>query len=151
VSLKFRLASGLHRSIYRASRGRVAGRLGKLGVLLLTTTGRTSGKLRTVPLLYTSAGDGYAVIASMGGAPVDPAWAKNLRANPDALVEIGGDRRAVRARETEGEERERLWRAMADAQRGYDGYQQKTSRRIPVFVLEHRGAGSDSRPPRGSP
>jgi F420H(2)-dependent quinone reductase len=136
VSLKFRLASGLHRTIYRASRGKVAGHFGKLDVLLLTTTGRTSGKPRTVPLLYTRAGDGYAVIASMGGAPDDPAWCKNLRASPDAVVEIGGDRTPVRAREAEGDERERLWRAMTDGFGGYDGYQQKTSRRIPVFVLE---------------
>ena len=142
MSLKFRLIAGLHRSIYRASRGKVAGSVGKLGVLLLTTTGRTSGKPRTVPLLYTGAGDGYAVIASMGGAPADPAWCKNLRANANAVVEIGGDRSVVRAREAEGDERERLWRAMADANSGYDGYQRKTSRRIPVFILEPISAAS---------
>jgi deazaflavin-dependent oxidoreductase (nitroreductase family) len=140
VSLKFRLISELHRRIYRASRGRVAGKVGKLGVLLLTTTGRKSGKPRTVPLLYTGAGDGYAVIASMGGAPDDPDWCKNLRASPHAVVEIGGDRIAVGTREAEGEERERLWRAMVDGYGGYDGYQRKTSRRIPVVVLEPVGA-----------
>jgi deazaflavin-dependent oxidoreductase (nitroreductase family) len=145
VSLKFRLMSGLHRSIYRASRGRLLGRVGTLGVLLLTTTGRTSGKPRTVPLLYTAAGDGYAVIASMGGAPDDPAWCKNLRANPNAVVEIGGDRTPVSAREAEGDERERLWRAMADEFGGYDGYQRRTSRRIPVVILEPIGAGKRGR------
>jgi F420H(2)-dependent quinone reductase len=132
----FKVVSGLHSVLYRTSRGRIAGRIGKLDVLLLTTTGRKTGKARTVPLLYTSTGGAYAVVASKGGADLDPAWCVNLRANPAALVDRGGKRLQVTARETEGEERERLWRQMADGYQGYDNYQQKTSRQIPVFVLD---------------
>jgi F420H(2)-dependent quinone reductase len=134
--LMFKLMSGLHSALFRASRGKIAGRVGKLDVLLLTTTGRKTGKPRTVPLLYTDAGGGYAVIASKGGAAEDPAWCVNLRANPAAEVELAGNRVPVRAREAEGEERDRLWQAMADGYKSYDAYKERTSRRIPVFVLE---------------
>ena len=132
----FKALSGLHNVLYRASRGRIAGRVGKLDVLLLTTTGRKTGKARTVPLLYAETAGGYAVVASKGGAELDPAWCVNLRANPVASVDLGGRRIAVKARETEGDERDRLWRQMADGYKGYDNYKEKTNRQIPVFVLE---------------
>lgn len=138
MRLAFRLLSAVHNAVYRVTRGRALGHLGPLGVLLLSTTGRTSGRQRTVPLLFTPAGDGFAVVASKGGAPRNPAWCDNLLAHPDATVEIRGERIAVRAREAEGDERDRLWRAMTDGYAGYDDYQQKTARRIPVFVLERR-------------
>lgn len=138
--LGFRVIGYVHRGLYRASGGKIAGRIGQLNVLLLTTTGRKSGRTRTVPLLYTPANGSYAVVASMGGAARHPDWCLNLRAHQLALVEIGRDRVEVRAREVEGEERERLWRAMVDGYPGYKRYQQKTARRIPVVVLEpHRG------------
>jgi deazaflavin-dependent oxidoreductase (nitroreductase family) len=106
-------------------------------VLLLTTTGRKSGQPRTSPLLCTQAGDdGYMVIASKGGAAKHPLWYLNLQANPLAEVTVGRQTRQMRARDAEGEERERLWRALADLYPGYDKYAQKTSRRIPVVVLE---------------
>jgi len=105
-------------------------------VLLLTTTGRKSGRPRTQPLAYTRAGEGYAVIASKGGAAQHPLWYLNLRANPLAEVTLGRETRRVRARDAEGEERDRLWRQLADVFPGYDRYAQKTSRRIPVIVLE---------------
>jgi F420H(2)-dependent quinone reductase len=134
--LGFRLLAFVHRGLYRATGGKVAGAIGPLNVLLLTTTGRKSGKARTVPLLYTPADGSYAVVASMGGAPRHPDWCLNLRAEPSAMIEIGRDRVKVRAREAEGEERERLWRAMVDGYPGYDRYQAMTPRRIPVVVLE---------------
>jgi len=105
-------------------------------VLLLTTIGRKSGRSRTQPLTYTQSGDGYAVIASKGGAPQHPLWYLNLRANPLAEVTVGRKMRKVRARDAQGEERERLWRALADLYPGYDRYAEKTSRQIPVVVLE---------------
>jgi len=126
----------MHKRVYRVTGGKIGGRIGKLPVLLLTTIGRKSGQPRTQPLAYTRAGDGYAVIASKGGAPQHPLWYLNLRANPLAEVTVGRETRKVRARDAEGEERERLWHTLADLYPGYDRYAQKTSRRIPVVVLE---------------
>jgi deazaflavin-dependent oxidoreductase (nitroreductase family) len=136
ANLGFRILGGVHKRVYRVTGGKIGGRIGKLPVLLLTTIGRKSGQPRTQPLAYTRAGDGYAVIASKGGAPQHPLWYLNLRANPLAEVTVGRETRTVRARDAEGEERERLWRALADLYPGYDRYAQKTSRRIPVVVLE---------------
>jgi deazaflavin-dependent oxidoreductase (nitroreductase family) len=138
--LTFKVASRLHSGVYRLSGGKAGGRIGALDVLLLTTTGRKSGKQRTVPLLYTSDGDGLVVIGSKGGTPENPGWCLNLSADPHATVTIGRETRHVEARIAEGEERERLWRRMADAYPAYDGYQTKTSRRIPVVVLEPASA-----------
>ena len=135
-NLGFRIFGGIHRGVYRLTGGKVGGKIGKASVLLLTATGRKSGKPRTQPLLYTRAGDGYAVIASKGGAAQHPLWYLNLQANSRAEVTIGRETRLVRARDAQGEERERLWRALADLHSGYDKYAQKTSRRIPVVVLE---------------
>jgi F420H(2)-dependent quinone reductase len=132
----FRILGRVHRGVYRLTGGRVGGKIGGARVLLLTTTGRKSGRPRTQPLLYTPAGAGYAVIASKGGAAQHPLWYLNLKANPQAQVTVGRETRNVRARDAEGEERERLWRALADLYPGYDRYAQKTSRHIPVVVLE---------------
>ncbi len=139
ANLGFRILGGTHRRVYRLTGGKIGGRIGKLPVLLLTTVGRKSEKPRTQPLAYTRVGDGYAVIASKGGAAQHPLWYLNLRANPLAEVTVGRDTHEVRARDAEGEERERLWRALADLYPGYDRYAQKTSRRIPVVVLELAG------------
>jgi deazaflavin-dependent oxidoreductase (nitroreductase family) len=105
-------------------------------VLLLTTTGRKSGQPRTQPLTYTRAGAGYAVIASKGGAAQHPFWYLNLRADPLADVTVGRVTRTVRARDAEGEERDRIWHQLADLYPGYDRYAAKARRRIPVVVLE---------------
>ena len=134
--LLFKLISGAHSALYRASRGKIAGRVGKLDVLLLTTTGRKTGKPRTVPLLYAAAGNGYAVIGSKGGAVEHPAWVFNLRANPKGRIDLGGRQLTVEAREAEGEEYDELWSQMAQGYKGYAGYKEKTSRRIPIFILE---------------
>ena|SRR5438874_1462946 len=136
ANLLFRIVGGIHRRVYRLTGGKVGGQIGKLPVLLLTTTGRKSGQPRTQPLAYTKASDGYAVIASKGGAAQHPLWYLNLRANPLADVTVGRETRKVRARDARGEEREQLWRALADLYPGYDRYAQKTSRQIPVVVLE---------------
>lgn len=136
ANLRFRIVGGVHTGLYRLTGGKLGGKLGKVPMLLLTTTGRKSGQSRTQPLSYTRAGDGYAVIASKGGAATHPLWYLNLRADPLAEVTVGAETRKVRARDAEGEERERLWRALADLFPGYDKYAQKTTRRIPVVVLE---------------
>ena len=136
TDLGFRILGGVHKRVYRLTGGKVGGKIGKMPVLLLTTTGRKSGRPRTQPLLRAPAGDGYAVIASKGGAAQHPLWYLNLKANPQAQVTVGRETRNVRARDAEGEERERLWRALADLYPGYNRYAQKTSRHIPVVVLE---------------
>lgn len=136
ADLRFRIFGGMHRGVYRLTGGKVGGKIGRASVLLLTTTGRRSGRPRTQPLLYKRSGDGYAVIASKGGAAQHPLWYLNLQANPRAEVTVGRETRPVRARDAQGEERERLWRALAELYPGYDKYAQKTSRQIPVVVLE---------------
>jgi deazaflavin-dependent oxidoreductase (nitroreductase family) len=122
--------------IYRATRGRLLGHVGKSPVLLLTTTGRKSGQPRTAPVLYMADGDRLVVIGSNAGNVKPPAWALNLVAKPDALVEVGADRRRVRARVAEGDEREDLWRRANEQYEGFDDYKQRTERDVRLFVLE---------------
>jgi deazaflavin-dependent oxidoreductase (nitroreductase family) len=105
-------------------------------ILLLTTTGRKSGEKRTMPLIFDSDDGNYVLVASKGGAPEHPAWYLNLRANPEAEVQVKGDVFKVRARDAEGEERERLWKQMNEMWPDYDRYQERTDRQIPVVVLE---------------
>jgi proline iminopeptidase len=105
-------------------------------ILLLTTTGRKSGNKTTTPLIYGLDGDNPVIVASKGGAPEHPGWYKNLVANPAAEVQILGETFPVRARDAEGEERERLWQTMNGIWKHYDEYQTKTDRQIPVVVLE---------------
>ena len=124
--------------IYRLTRGRLLGRVGRAPVLLLTTTGRRSGQQRIAPVVFLADGDRYVVIGSNAGNERPPAWALNLAANPDAEVEMRGDRRDVRARIAEGEERADLWRRVNEQFSGFDRYRELTSRDINVFVLEPR-------------
>jgi deazaflavin-dependent oxidoreductase (nitroreductase family) len=126
----------VHPMLYRWSGGRIGGAIGGMPVLLLTTTGRKSGAPRTTALTYLPRGDDFVVIASVLGEPRHPAWWLNLAAKPDATVQVGGTRHAVRARQAEGEEREALWRAVVAKTPDYDEYKARTSRRIPVVVLE---------------
>ena len=133
--LFLRVMGGLHNALYRLTGGKVGGRMGKAPVLLLSVTGRKSGKRRTTPLLYGRDGDNFVVIASMGGAPKHPAWYLNLQGQ-EAEIQVGRAKLRVRAREAEGEERARLWAHMVSLYPAYDSYQKKTSRRIPVVVLE---------------
>ncbi len=124
--------------VYRRSGGKVAGKLFGAPLLLLTTTGRRTGRSWTVPLMYQPAGDGWVIIASNGGSPKHPAWWLNLRSQPDASVQIGREAYAITAVVAAGGEREQLWRRMADMYKGYDGYARKTTRTIPVIVLQRR-------------
>jgi deazaflavin-dependent oxidoreductase (nitroreductase family) len=126
----------IHRWLYRVTRGRLGGRLINMPVLLLTTTGRRSGKPRTRALTYLPQGDGAVVIASFLGEPRHPDWWLNLRADPRATVQRGGTVTVMRAREAEGEERTRLWRELLERAPDYAEYQTRTTRRIPVVVLE---------------
>jgi len=124
--------------IYRFTRGRLMGKVGRAPVLLLTSTGRRSGQSRTAPVLYLADGERVVVIGSNAGNKRAPAWSHNLKANPEAEVQIRGVRRPVRARVTEGEERAECWRKMNEQYAGFEDYDERTSRDIAVFVLEPR-------------
>ncbi len=124
--------------IYRLTRGRVMGKIGNAPVLLLTSTGQRSGAPRTAPVLYLADGQRVIVIGSNAGNTRAPAWSHNLKANPDAEVQIRGERRSVRARVAEGEERAELWRKMNAQYAGFEDYDERTSRDIAVFVLDPR-------------
>jgi deazaflavin-dependent oxidoreductase (nitroreductase family) len=105
-------------------------------LLLLTTTGAKSGQSRVNPLAFTRDGDQYVIIASKGGYPTNPDWYHNLVANPEVFVEADGKRFPARAIVTEGAERDRLFNAQAAQMPNFADYQTKTSRKIPVIVLE---------------
>lgn len=122
-------------ALYRRTGSAIGGRVKGTPVLLLTTTGRKSGRERTTPLTYGRDGDRYVVIASFGGSDHHPAWWLNLRANGEGRVRIGREEFAVTAAEVTGDERDRLWSLMCELYPGYDDYQRKTARQIPVVVL----------------
>jgi proline iminopeptidase len=105
-------------------------------IAILFTTGRTSGEQRTNPLIFGRDGDDVVLVASKGGAPEHPGWYRNLRKHPEAEIQIMGDRWRVRARDAEGDERERLWERMNEIWPHYDEYATRTERTIPVVVLE---------------
>jgi proline iminopeptidase len=105
-------------------------------ILLLTTNGRNTGNETTTPLIYGLDGDNPVIVASKGGAPEHPGWYRNLVKSPAAEVQILGERFPVRARDAEGDERDRLWKLMNGIWPHYDEYQQQTDREIPVVVLE---------------
>jgi deazaflavin-dependent oxidoreductase (nitroreductase family) len=107
-----------------------------VNTLLLTTLGRKSGQWRRTPLIYGQDGDRFVVVASKGGSPQHPAWYLNLADHPQVQVQVGADRFTARAHTASPEEKARLWPQMAKIWPEYDDYQQRTSRDIPVVVLE---------------
>ena len=121
---------------FRANGGKAGGMFANAPMILITMTGAKSGQTRTTPLVYSKDGDRYVVIASMAGAPNNPDWYYNLKAHPDVSVEIAGEKFQVKARITSGEERERLFNHQAAQLPVFDDYRKKTTRQIPVFVLE---------------
>ena len=131
-----RVTGKLNVPLYRASGGRIGGRVGKAPVLLLTTTGRKSGQPRTAPVVYLDNGSRPVVINTNAGNARVPAWSLNLKANPEAEVEVGRRRYPVRARIAEGEERAELWRKHNEQYAGFDDYQEKLDRKALVIVLE---------------
>ncbi len=133
----------LHRAIYRASGGRVGGRIWGLSILLLTTTGRKTGRLRTTPLCFLPDGGNLVVVASNGGLPWFPAWWLNLRAHPQATVRVGRVRTAVVARPAAPDEWARLWTAITTIAPGYLAYQRRAPREIPLAILQPAEGGDD--------
>jgi deazaflavin-dependent oxidoreductase (nitroreductase family) len=125
---------------FRANDGKMSGSFGDMPMLLLTTTGAKTGRRHTTPLAYLVVGEGpdpkIAVFASKGGAPTNPAWFHNLRANPEVTVELPGERFEARAVVVEGAERDRIWSEQKSRIPGFAEYEQKTTRTIPVILLE---------------
>ena len=125
---------------FRANEGRVGGSFDGVPLLLLHHTGARSGEKRINPLSYQPDDGRYVVFASRGGAPRNPAWYHNLKANPDTTIEVGTDTIEVHASETSGEERERLYRRQAERIPQFAEYERRTERTIPVIVLTPRAA-----------
>ena len=121
---------------FHANAGKVGGPFEGTPILLLHHQGAKSGTERVNPLAYRRDGDSYVVFASKGGAPTNPDWYHNLRANPATQIEVGTDVVDVKARVANGEERERLWDAQKRDQPGFAEYERNTTRQIPVVVLE---------------
>jgi deazaflavin-dependent oxidoreductase (nitroreductase family) len=127
-----------HARLYRATGGRLGDLPGLPPLLLLDHVGAKSGKRRTTPLVYMPHGDDFVVVPSKGGHPHNPGWLYNLRASPETTVQIGSKRIPVRAREAGDEERKRLWPKAVKHNPVWGRYQQRTSRRIPLVILERR-------------
>ncbi|HWY89904.1 MAG TPA: nitroreductase family deazaflavin-dependent oxidoreductase [Solirubrobacteraceae bacterium] len=134
-----RRVMGGHATIYRATHGLIGHRFpGAPPSLLLDHVGARSGTHRTSPLVYGEDGQDLILVASKGGYPKNPAWYHNLLAHPDTTVQVGSRRRDVHARVATAEERARLWALMVRVYGGYDDYQRRTEREIPLVVLEPR-------------
>jgi len=130
-----RLFMAAHTQVFRRTGGKIGGQFRGAEMMLLTTTGRKSGEPRTTPLMCIRDGERFLAIASYGGDDRDPQWFKNLQARPEATVQVGGETIPVRASVATPEEKKALWPKAVAAYKGYDGYQRKTSRDIPVVIL----------------
>ena len=121
---------------FRANKGIVGGQFEGVPLLLLTTVGARSGLTRTNPLAYFADGDRYLIIASYAGAPVNPPWYYNLKANPEVEVEIGVERFKARAAEVKEPTRTEIYQKVASAAPVFAEYQKNTKRTIPVILLD---------------
>ena len=128
--------------LYRWSGGRVMGTMRGAPILLLTTTGRKSGRRRTVPLLYLEDRSAFVVVASFAGAPKHPAWYRNLEADPKVRVQVGSRLFEVEARRASTEEKATLWPRLVGLYPQYADYQKRTSREIPVVILRQEYQGT---------
>ena len=134
-----RLLPAAHTLVYRLTSGRIGGRWGSTRVLLLTTTGRRTGRRHTTPLLYIEDAGKYVAAATNDGATRHPGWYRNLMTRPEAMVQAGADKFAVEATTATPEERDRLWPLLADSYANYERDRKRTTREIPVVILAPRG------------
>jgi deazaflavin-dependent oxidoreductase (nitroreductase family) len=125
-----------HTQRYKETDGEVGHDWQGTQTLLLTTTGRKSGEPRELPLIYGRSGDDFLIVASKGGSDQPPAWYVNLMADPTVEVQVKGDRFKAHARVATPEEKAEMWPTMVAEWPQYDAYQRKTSREIPIIVLE---------------
>jgi deazaflavin-dependent oxidoreductase (nitroreductase family) len=129
------LVGAEHVRRYQETDGEVGYHWNGVPILLLTTTGRKSGRPRTNALIFGRDGDDFLVVASMGGAPEHPNWYLNLEARPEAEIQVRDEHFGVSARPATDDEKPRLWKIMTDGWPNYDVYQSRTDRVIPVVVL----------------
>jgi deazaflavin-dependent oxidoreductase (nitroreductase family) len=123
---------------FRANEGKVGGQFEGAPLLLLHSTGARSGQERVNPMMYQAVGNGFAVFASKAGADTNPDWYHNLRAHPDARIEVGTETIEVTARVLDAEERQPIWEEQKARYPGFADYETKTDRVIPVVMLERR-------------
>ena len=121
--------------LYNVSGGRIGGKMGKVPVLLLTTTGRKTGKKRTLPLVYIMDGSAYVITASAGGADKNPGWFFNIRSNPQATIQVKDKHIKVMAEIAGQEKKSELWARLVAVAPNFAGYQKRTSREIPMVIL----------------
>ncbi len=135
-SVAIKLMSHANTWLFRASSGRFGARwVGGAPIMLLTTTGRKTGKPRTAPLLYLEDGDNVVIVASKGGMSHHPLWFGNLEADPSVEVEIGTRKRRMKARRASDAEKVDLWPRLTAMYKDFDDYQARTERNIPVVIL----------------
>jgi len=127
-----------HVRLYRETNGEQGYIWNGAPILLLTTTGRQSGEPRTIPIIFSRYGDGYVIIASRGGSPTHPKWYLNILDDPNVELQVKADKFAAVARTAETPEREAIWREALKTWPRYDEYQSRTSRLIPVVVIERK-------------
>jgi deazaflavin-dependent oxidoreductase (nitroreductase family) len=139
--MAFRVGTGLHQAVFRATGGRLLGRAGRMPVAVLTTTGHRSGRpRRTMLTVPVCDGDRVVLVASYGGHAHNPHWFQNLLVHPDVGLTMAGEpERRMRARVADRKERAELWPRVVSAYPGYEGYQRKTDRLIPLVILEPVG------------
>ncbi len=130
------LITRVQRWLYVQTDGRIGASFFGMQMLLLTTVGRRSGIRRTVPLLYVTDAERFIVVGSNAGDDRAPAWWLNLQRHPHARIQVGADHYAVKAREAEAEETQRMWGLLTDSYHYYEDYRRRTAREIPIVVLE---------------
>ena len=127
-----------HVKAYIESDGEVGYIWNGVPILLLTTTGRTSGEPRTIPIIFTKYRDSYVIIASSGGAPTHPKWYLNILAEPNVKLQVKADKFDAVARTAESPEREAIWQEAVNTWPKYNLYQSRTTRQIPVVVIDRK-------------
>ncbi|MEW5986541.1 MAG: nitroreductase family deazaflavin-dependent oxidoreductase [Chloroflexota bacterium] len=135
----FKFFLSIHVFLYRLTGGRLGGRMSwmnNMALLLLTTTGRKTGKKRTTPLGYFEDDGAYVIIASAGGSDKHPAWYYNLKSNPQVAIQVGNRRMTAVAETADPETRQRLWAKLLVIAPGYGNYEKQTTREIPVVILK---------------
>ena len=127
-----------HVRVYRETNGERGYIWNGAPILLLTTTGRQSGEARTIPIIFSRYGDSYVIMGSRGGSPTHPAWYLNILANPQVELQVKADKFAAVARTAESPEREAIWKEALKVWPRYEDYQSRTTRQIPVVVIERK-------------